>query len=231
MPPPNPRRPFYEPIFYFLSLAFGTLNLAACTNSLVKSNHDVGFSTDQAALSGIFLIIDVSSLRSPGYALSVGSGSIAVNSLLLLLNCVNFPNFANKTFFLTPVALLIFDLLTLISACIVTKQGRTGVASLDATLKATGTKIPASIIIAQGKATGGPPVVYWENWYVKFMVTTAWPALFFGLITTFFAIKFYREQTSTHKRLTEEARLATMQPAESTVEVDEKMDTKHFENA
>lgn len=88
--------------------------------------------------------------------------TLQVNSLILLINCFDFPHIFNdlfhKVFLLTPIQLAVNTLLVLISAIAVTKEAKNGNAALDATLIANGTKIPPKIVIDQGKAAGLPSV-------------------------------------------------------------------------
>jgi len=83
-----------DSLSYLLSCILSTTCLAGCTNSLVQRNHNIGEQSRAAAATGsecaellcragaykiVLLILKTTDLSAAGYALSVGSGGVAVS--------------------------------------------------------------------------------------------------------------------------------------------------------
>lgn len=105
----------------------------------------------------MYLIITTKDLSGAGYALSVGAGGIAVGSLILLLYSMHLApvtNFSRKTFFLSPLMLLINTLLVFAAGIAVTVIGRKGEAAVEGYVQ--GVKVPDATLQGLVRAGGVP---------------------------------------------------------------------------
>ncbi|ORY28161.1 hypothetical protein BCR39DRAFT_535825 [Naematelia encephala] len=181
-------------VLFFISFALATIVLAACSNALASKNRDFHHAKALVAAEGVKLSLSSIKLDAPGYALSVGAGSILINSLLLFfhtLNIMPMPLWQRRIFFLNPLFHVIGTLLSLAAGIAVLKVARHGMLSASATIN--GVPIPQSVLQAQSASVGLTPE-FWAKGYVRFMAISTWPMLPFAVIATYLSIQYYKQE-------------------------------------
>lgn len=198
---------------YMITNALGIVAGAAALNALVKARHtrdaDAAFAVSLSPFPNFSVSINLNDILTAGGFLAAGELLLSIIAFFAYV-CLLFPSIMKRTEYRKGLQAIglgwwSFGLAwTIATAIATTVLGRNGTAKTNAYV--AGVALPPATVAALQAATGLNSH-YWIHGYTKFLVISAWPLIFFGIISLVLTIIAYRrtDYTAGHVEYNERA--------------------------